>query len=1073
MQIAYPPHTMPVLAEGDVLILGGSFAGIAAALEVARAGLKVVLVEPRTYLGREITATLRPWFEQVELEHPSTLPDLIQAVIKAAGSVELVNEIMPLRLAELKTAFEDMLLQNKVKIIYASLPVGLYIPQGQLQGVIIGNKSGRQLILAPRVVDTTETALTARLTGAAFQTHQDPARFTRALEFDHVGEIELGEFSIPNELEIPGDKIRLISGARGEGHLFVEFPLLLDANIQDASDWTNREIVARHKSMALIAHLLQHVPAFQKAIPASAAQLLQGPISPSLNRQLPTWAGEFTETLPANPYFPISHTVQELCGPLPGLFLLGDPIFVNEADRKALRSPVGAAFVGQFLGHLMADRTLLQPALTNEVLDNEKPKGPTPFSIQVKEPQQPQRGYPYPVRTIPEMGLPILREVEVLVAGGGTSGATAAAVAGSAGARTLLVELNPGLGGTGTFGGVHSYWFGRRVGFSHEVIEQVAASHADLGLDPPVGQLLKWNIEAKMDALLIRAERAHNEILWGAIVIGALTEGKRVRGMVVATPFGPTSLLSEVVIDATGDGDVAVFAGAEYFYGAERDHITMWYALAQFYRPGFTKNNFTSMVDVSNISDYTRAILAGRRRVEGYDVGTYIAPRESRHILGDVVLTLNDQLLKRCWPDVIYIAFSNHDVKGHTSSDWIRAGLIPPNLEVEVPFRALLPRGLEGILVTGKAISATHDAQPAVRMQPDMENLGGIAGLAAALAVETRCLPRQLNVRDIQKQLIAAKVLPEPILNRTLKSRQTDPQTLTALLGQLDPEKPLYTYQDMELDVVYEENIPIVELCCAGPQVVPELEKALVEANGKARLMIARALALVGSPAGVPDLIHAIHAETPDEGLQYRESHIRHANLPPDQGAAPDVVYLLYTLGMTRDPRALPVWEHFADLLAATSSEDIRDRNLGLFYYVDAICYGAERLGDPRAIPLLKRMYSNPMFQKRVSRDGFEPDFFLERQAYLELVIARTLARCGEPAGYATLITYLEDARALLAEHAHSELQQLTHQDFGKDARVWRNWFAYTKFSYKPMPIIEPNEPRKAWDEEILKCSDE
>lgn len=83
---------------------------------------------------------------------------------------------------------------------------------------------------------------------------------------------------------------------------------------------------------------------------------------------------------------------------------------------------------------------------------------------------------------------------------------------------------------------------------------------------------------------------------------------------------------------------------------------------------------------------------------------------------------------------------------------------------------------------------------------------------------------------------------------------------------------------------------------------MPFLENALERAIGAARLMIAKAL--VGSQAGSTELIEAIHAETPDKSLQFRGAHIRQAGIPPDQGAAPEVVYLLYTLGMARDPRA-------------------------------------------------------------------------------------------------------------------------------------------------------------------------
>lgn len=60
MYVQYSEGSLPVLREVDVVVVGGSLAGIAAALTLAAGGLSVAVIEPRTYLGREITSTLRP-----------------------------------------------------------------------------------------------------------------------------------------------------------------------------------------------------------------------------------------------------------------------------------------------------------------------------------------------------------------------------------------------------------------------------------------------------------------------------------------------------------------------------------------------------------------------------------------------------------------------------------------------------------------------------------------------------------------------------------------------------------------------------------------------------------------------------------------------------------------------------------------------------------------------------------------------------------------------------------------------------------------------------------------------------
>src|SRR5690606_3705661 len=85
-----------------------------------------------------------------------------------------------------------------------------------------------------------------------------------------------------------------------------------------------------------------------------------------------------------------------------------------------------------------------------------------------------------------------VERTELLVAGGGSSGAPAAIVSAREGVETVLVDLNPGLGGTGTFGGVDSYWFGNRMGFSERIHRLVGEIHERIRWKSN-----KWNIEAK------------------------------------------------------------------------------------------------------------------------------------------------------------------------------------------------------------------------------------------------------------------------------------------------------------------------------------------------------------------------------------------------------------------------------------------------------------------------------------------------------------------------------------------------------------------------------------------------
>lgn len=998
-------RTLPVLREVEVAVIGGSLAGVAAALRLQQAGYRNMVIEPRTYLGREIAATLRPWI---------TLPaggDLWPSLLEGLG-IEQTAGAIPLPMDALKLALEDLLLAHDIGLLYASLPVALQQGAEGIEGVVVGNKSGRQVIAASTVLDATETALVARLAGGHFETLPHSARYSRTLEFDRVGPLEASTVPIPPQLGVAGNCVTIHPGYHGDQHVFVSFELDLPAEVGPAG-YMRREIQARDTSMSLAAFLIAQVPAFGEAVLGFASFELSGPQTGRLKGP-----GD-------DPYI----------GPLPGLWCLNEAARV--IDPSTFRDPVRAAEMGEEVAATIATR-VASGGVAEARPAAKEPVGTSSF--EVRELESPQAGRPYVRVSVPEMAIPILREADVLVVGGGASGAVAAATAAHEGVSAVLLEMNPGLGGTGTIGGVHSYWYGRHVAFSAGVGALADEVHRTLRHTKAT-----WNIEAKMYALLREAMGAGVEVFWEAIAHGTVLEGNRVRGVVAATRWGPVAVLAEVVIDATGDGDLAAFAGTEFVYGSGRDHSTMWYSLAQFTTPGRTRNNFTSGVQISNVVDYTRAILAGRRRgSEVHDHGVYLAPRESRHILAEVVLTHTDQLVMRHWPDVVNIHYSNHDVKGPSTSPWVRMGLIPPNLEIEIPYRALIPRGLEGLIIAGKAISATHDALPAIRMQADMENLGGVAALAAVQSVREGVRPRAIEVPALQRRLVDTGLLTEGHLAGPTDPPVSSDDDVRALVEALDGARPLYAYSDMEMGEIFTGRIPLVDICTAGDRIVPYLAAALIGAEGLRRIHLAQALAFYGSAAAVPVLIDEINVCLQGEKLPVRDNQIRHANYPPDQGAMPDVVYLLYSLGMAGDARALPVFARVVDLIAATE-EDVRDRRSGTFYYVEAVCWGMERLADPAAIPILRTLHAVPSLRDQASHTGFQADYFQEREAFLEVCIARAQAGCGDDEGLRTLIAYLDDARGLLAESAHAHLVAFTAQNFGKDAAAWTAGVAWSQ----------------------------
>ncbi|HEV7217132.1 MAG TPA: FAD-dependent oxidoreductase [Chloroflexota bacterium] len=1047
-----PAGSLPVCGETDLLIVGATFGGVALADAAARAGASVTVVEARTYPGAEAMATLRPWLPAEALHEP---PPSLEPWLAAATPLPAQHGELALHPDAVKRGLEDVLHAAGVRLLYASRPVGIVRagdePAAPLAGVVIGNKSGRQALLARAVVDATPWATVARLAGVPFVAVDDAAvcNASRTLEFTGVADQDLAaQVAVPASVGLAADHVSLHPGYLGSGHILVECPLLLPR--EDGTLWPDRtalEVEARRRSLAVAAYLVQHHPAFAGASLAQSAWELRCAASA---RRAGAIASDALLLAMRYGGQEIALPLAAFATPTANLVILGSAAALSPEAQAAMLDPVIAARAGAALAPTVRQAAAALPAPDSDACVARCGPGAgaslAASPLTVREPEAPQRGRRYARVREEAAALPCLADVDVLVVGGGTSGATAAAVAAGSGASTALLEMHAGLGGTGTLGGVDSYWYGRRGGFTAEVDRRYAAQAARLG----VTKQHTWNIEAKMHALLTWVDEAGVKLLLDCVAVGALVEpaptGGRptVGGVLVATADGLAVVRSRVTIDATGDGDIAAFAGARFVYGSARDRLPLWYSLAQFARPGVSRNNFTSSVDVGNVEDYTRAILAGRRRGEGHDHGVYVAPRESRHIVGGVTHTLTDQLTLRRFPDVVNICCSNSDIKGKSGADWVLWGLLPPNVESEIAYRALVPEDLDGLLVAGKAFSCTHDALPAIRMQADLQNLGGVCALAAGMAVAAGVEPRQVDVPALQRRLVTAGVLPPEVLGREGPLDPVPPSAveMQTLVDGLTGDEPFYI--DMGFEDVQREPLELVRACTAGEAIVPLLAAAYSAASGGRRLLLARLLAWYGSAAGLPCLSGEIERQLAGGTLPERRSKIRHANLPPDQGAMPEVCYLLFTLGMLRDPAAHPaiiaLLRRVVALLQPTAA-DFRDRIKGTFHYVDAVCSVAERLGDPAAAPLLQDLHG---------RDGLhglqaqapEPDYFLERMAYLELAIGRALARCGSPDGARVLCSYLDDARAILAEHAHDELIAVAGADFGKDQATWLAWIA-------------------------------
>ena len=152
------------------------------------------------------------------------------------------------------------------------------------------------------------------------------------------------------------------------------------------------------------------------------------------------------------------------------------------------------------------------------------------------------------------------------------------------------------------------------------------------------------------------------------------------------------------------------------------------------------------------ILKFLRKYVPGCENARLTSTASYVGIRESRHIRGDYRLTADDLLSGKVPEDSILLAANSVDVHGRfgpTSNEYvpIRGDYYG------VPYRSLLPAGVEQMLLAGRCLSADSTAAGAVRVMPPCMAMGQAAGTAAALAVKAGCTVRQVDAGQLRERL--------------------------------------------------------------------------------------------------------------------------------------------------------------------------------------------------------------------------------------------------------------------------------------------------------------------------------
>jgi ribulose 1,5-bisphosphate synthetase/thiazole synthase len=411
------------------------------------------------------------------------------------------------------------------------------------------------------------------------------------------------------------------------------------------------------------------------------------------------------------------------------------------------------------------------------------------------------------------------RRFDVIVCGGGSGGCAAAYGAARAGARTLLLERLGFCGGTPVAAGIHTLDAVDscvqpevRVvgGFAADLIAELTAMNGLATRDNPeeAFTIHPEFMKVALDRLLASAGV---ETLYHALVVDSLCNAGVVQGVEAALLDGRANLHANVVVDGTGDAMVAVLSGAEWRMDAALQAITYHFRLGNV-KPGATWRELENacrdamragapegmlyggpwvirLADTEMSVNATRVLanpvdpvqrsqaernaredmlrIAEILRAQGPHLArSYIISgatdlhiRESRKIVGDYIFTEQDLLARRRFPDAIALGAWPVDI--HPGNGFV--GVHPhkenPPEPYEIPYRCLLPRNLDGLLVVGKPISTTHRAHGSTRVPGTSMATGHAAGVAAALASQPGVTPRRISMEVLQSELMRQSAL--------------------------------------------------------------------------------------------------------------------------------------------------------------------------------------------------------------------------------------------------------------------------------------------------------------------------
>ena len=957
--------------QADVVIVGGGLSGCMAAARAAEAGLKAVLVEKREYPGREIAA--------------------YNHTFASTAGEERFNRECPMWLARLFTIRNELEVQTPdglarqwlidelgrlgVIVLYSAVAVGISRDEAGVTGVILATPLGIMHLAARKVLDATERLNLGRIVSGHSYAN-GPVKVNSIIEIENMKGIPQDFSAVENELGLIAGSVRLHATLRKDTHL-IEFAYMDQAD-EPYGARSGLEIRRISKSWQLSSCLRERVSGFELSRLSHLAYdaLL---------------TGDEAE-------FPSLEGFGRLAS-LPWGFSLDD---VAEAW---LQAKLAAEWAGEPASFRRGEEQLIIRGAA------------FPFNQEELPPYE-DDGLPILLRCVaPESLADSLTffEADVCVVGCGAGGGMAMLAAAESGKRVAAIEVHFLLGGTHTVGRVIDYYDGYRSGMSRLTGERAGAfAQAGRAEKEQGGIPYASFLNHCMDELGVIP-------FTGSIACGALLDGKRVNGALVANENGLFAVKAHVTIDATGNADMIAFAGVPYEIGDPQTGMvqsySFWgmelYSVASHLQHRYLNDRGICHPDL--YSERLRAVRDGHFRNSPFHLTPMVTVRESRRMDGEHCLMVRDLLDDKTYEDVIAVSCTRADSHAYTSSPLARLGGLGEGKEIKVriPYGCFIPRGIEGLLVGAKAISGERDATSFCRMNADIKNAGYAIGMAASMAAEGGTGVRNIDLPALQQKLRNMDILPDWAFAVSQSPAAAELAARTA---------------------AGDERALLALLRRPAEHALPLLEQLYEEG---AQGYTVHALAWFGSPLGGGQLAEVL-AEAVEKG--------RHRTLPMqsmynamfrwgrDYGDDYTLVNrLIMFAGRSGDDR--PV-EPLARLIADTEGYGPLHPWIMIYDYMreDMVRYpffnrmlniaaaAAER-ADKRLAPAMDALLSREGITGYAVPLGSR-DHSCYMLAHAEVSLARAAVHCGSELGAKVLETYLDDVHSFFRKTARRELDK-------------------------------------------------